>query len=752
MQHILRRMGLLAGAAAVSVSALTVCGLFMSASLAWAQGGSHITELRELEHDTSPPLDKIPPIPPEAGPQQVIPLHRTRGIFAQPPAQADPLVQSSVSGTTLSTSSGKNILGLGNGFSGPNGSFTVQYIPPDTNGAVGDTQFVQWVNASFAVFSKSTGSPVYGPAAGNTLWSSLGGPCARNNSGDPVAQYDKLANRWVLMQPVFKSPYYVCVAVSTSSDATGSYYRYAFPVPNSRFPDYPKLGVWSDGYYLTYNQFQGNSFQGAAACVLDRNRMLIGNTATMQCATVSASYGALLPADFDGRSASAPPAGSPGYFLNYDGNLASLDLWQSHVDWSNSNNSTFTGPTNIPVAAFSEACGGGACVPQSGTSQKLDSLGDRLMYRLAYRNFGSHESLLVNHSVDTGNGNTGIRWYELQNTGSGFGLYQQGTYAPDSNYRWMGSIAQDQAGDIALGYSVSSGSISPTIKYTGRVPGDTLGQMETENDLLGSITHGSQTSYARWGDYSSMAIDPVDDCTFWFTTEYQPTNGNAWSTRIASFSFSGCSGTSTPDFSMAASPSSLTLTQGQSSPSTVTVTALNGFAGTVNFSLSGCPSNPANACTISPGSVTGSGTATLTVTTDSTTVTGPYNITVAGTSGSLIHSTSVSLTVNAPATADFSVSASPGNRTLRAGGSAGYTVSVTPSGGYAGTVNLAVSGLPSNTTYSFTPPSVTGGSGSSTLTVNTTSSTPKGSYALIVTGTDIGGSPSHSTTVGLKVR
>jgi hypothetical protein len=480
--------------------------------------------------------------------------------------------------------------------------------------------------------------------------------------------------------------------------------------------------------------------------------MLIGNTATMQCATVNASYGALLPADFDGRSASAPPAGSPGYFLNYDGNLASLDLWQFHVEWSNSSNSTFTGPTNIPVAAFSEACGGGACVPQSGTSQKLDSLGDRLMYRLAYRNFGSHESLLVNHSVDTGNGNTGIRWYELQNTGSGFGLYQQGTYAPDSNYRWMGSIAQDQAGDIALGYSVSSGSISPTIKYTGRVPGDTLGQMETENDLLGSITHGSQTSYARWGDYSSMAIDPVDDCTFWFTTEYQPTNGNAWSTRIASFSFSGCSGTSTPDFSMAASPSSLTLTQGQSSPSTVTVTALNGFAGTVNFSLSGCPSNPANACTISPGSVTGSGTATLTVTTDSTTVTGPYNITVAGTSGSLIHSTSVSLTVNAPATADFSVSASPGNRTLRAGGSAGYTVSVTPSGGYAGTVNLAVSGLPSNTTYSFTPPSVTGGSGSSTLTVNTTSSTPKGSYALIVTGTDIGGSPSHSTTVGLKVR
>jgi len=746
MQHILRRMGLLSGAAAVSVSALTVCGLFMSASLAWAQGGSHITELRELEHDTSPPLDKIPPIPPEAGPQQVIPLHRTRGIFAQPPAQSDQLVQSSVSNTTLSTNSGKNILGLGNGFTGPNGSFTVQYIPPDTNGAIGDTQFVQWVNASFAVFDKSTGAPTYGPAAGNTLWSSLGGPCARNNSGDPIAQYDKLANRWVLMQPVFKSPYYVCVAVSTTSDATGSYYRYAFPVPNRLFPDYPKLGVWSDGYYLTYNQFQGNFFQGAAACVLDRNSMLVGNTASMQCATVSPSYGSLLPADFDGRNSSAPPAGSPGYFLNYDGNLASLDLWQFHVDWSNSNNSTFTGPTNIPVAAFSEACGGGACVPQSGTSQKLDSLGDRLMYRLAYRNFGSYQSLVVNHSVDTGNGNTGIRWYELQNTGSGFGLYQQGTYAPDSNYRWMGSIAQDQAGDIALGYSVSSGSISPTIRYTGRVPGDTLGQMETENDLLGSITHGSQTSYTRWGDYSSIAIDPVDDCTFWFTTEYQPTNGNAWSTRIASFGFPSCSGTLTLS-SVSLSPTSVV--GGNSSTGTVTLSAAAPSGGAA-VSLSSSNSSVAKV-PLSVAVAEGATSANFTVTTSSVTTTTSVNITA--TYGA--SSRNASLTVTPAPAGDFSLSASPGNRTVVRGSSGSYTISVSPSGGFTGPVTLSVSGVPpqSSASLSPNPVTVTGPSSvASQLTVSTGAHTPTKTYTLTITGTETTGSLSRSTSVSLTVQ
>ncbi len=211
----------------------------------------------------------------------------------------------------------------------------------------------------------------------------------------------------------------------------------------------------------------------------------------MQCFTnIRTSYGVLLPGDLDGTT--APPTGSPEYFLNFDGNDQSLDLWQFHVDWTTPANSWFgtsstnPNPTNIPVAAFTEACGEtvaelnyttGACIPQTGTTQGLDSYGDRLMYRLAYRNFGTYQALVANHTVTIGTSSsqTGIRWYELQNTGSGFGLYQQGTYAPDSNYRWMGSIAMDKVGDIALGYSVSSATMSPSIRYTGRVPNGSVG-------------------------------------------------------------------------------------------------------------------------------------------------------------------------------------------------------------------------------------------------------------------------------------
>ncbi len=734
--------------AAVSTSILAVlCLALLSALPAVAQGGEGRPEVvPEVKHDVSPPLREIAPIPPEAGPQQLIPLRPTHPVRVGVLAQPDPVLQTSPSGT-LSTNSGQDFLGVGNGLSG----FTVQYIPPDTNGAAGATQFVQWVNASFAVFNKSGGSVAYGPAAGNTLWSGFGGPCQRNNSGDPIAQYDKQAGRWVMMQPVYKSPYTICVAVSTTSDATGSWHRYAFSVPSGLFPDYPKLAVWTDGYYLSYNQFLGNSFVGPAACALDRNNMLSGNSATMQCfsSTVSPSYGSLLPADLDGST--TPPTGSPEYFLNFDPNLASLDLWQFRVNWSSPSSSTFSpSPTNIPVAAFSEACGGGACIPQLGTSQQLDSLGDRLMYRLAYRNFGSYEALVVSHSVNTGTsaGSTGVRWYELRQpspTGPNWGVYQQGTYAPDSNYRWMGSIAEDKVGDIALGYSVSSSTMSPSLRYTGHVPTDPLGQMESENDILAlvSITPGSQTSYTRWGDYSSMAIDPTDDCTYWYTTEYQPTNGVAWSTRIASFSFPGCMGTASPALSsLALSPSSVV--GGSSSTGTVTLSAAAPSGGAV-VSLSSSNSSVAQV----PSSVTvtaGTTSQTFTVTTSSVTTTTSVTIT-ASYSGS---SPTATLTVTPASAGDFSISASPTNRNVTHGSSTSYTVTVSPSGGFTGNVTLSVTGLPSNTTASFSPNPVTGGSGSSTLTISTTSTTPTGSYPLTITGTS--GSLSHSANVNLNVR
>ncbi len=459
--------------------------------------------------------------------------------------QADGALQT-VSGPLAGTTAGLNFAGVGQGDYG----FSDQYAPPDTNGAVGATQYVQWVNTYFAVFDKTTGAIASGfPKPGNSIWAGFGGGCQTNNDGDPIVQYDKLANRWILTQfSVSTTPYLQCVAVSTTSDATGSYYRYAFSYGTTQFPDYPKLGVWPDGYYISYNIFNnGQTFAGAKVCAFNRSAMLTGAAATQQCFQLSTSYGGLLPSDLDGTT--APPAGSPNYFMNFGAN--SLNLWKFHVDWANSANTTLTGPTNLPVASFSAACsGGGACIPQPGTSNKLDSLADRLMYRLAYRNRGGIESLLVNHSVTVGSKRTGItsvRWYELRNpAGSTMAagtpiVYQQGTLSTsDGIHRWMGSIAMDKNGDIALGYSASSSSVYPSIRYTGRVPTDTLGTMQSENIVQAGA--GSQTgTLHRWGDYSAMTVDPVDDCTFWYTTEYLKASGSFnWSTRIASFKFPGC--------------------------------------------------------------------------------------------------------------------------------------------------------------------------------------------------------------------
>jgi hypothetical protein len=747
---------------------LLVGGVFIATGLVLgtkpirAQGRAPVDVVHASTHDVSPPLDKIPAIPPGSGPVMAIPHRPVHPVRTPPPTpQQDSVLQLSTS-TTLGASTDQDFLGLGSGLQG----FTVQYIPPDTNGAAGDTQFVQWVNASFAVFDKSSGSVVYGPAAGNTLWSGMSGTagraCARNNSGDPIAQYDKQAGHWVMMQPVFKSPYYLCVAVSTTSDAKGSWYRYAFPIPTGLFPDYPKLAVWDDAYYVTYNQFQGNSFVGAAACALDRTNMLVGNNAVMECFSVSPAYGALLPADLDGST--TPPTGSPEYLLNYDADLHSLDLWQFQADFGASPSPKLTGPTNFGVAPFTEACGGGTCIPQKGTTQQLDSLGDRLMYRVAYRNFGSYESMLVSHSVNTGTsaGNTGVRWYELRESSpstppqSNWGLYQQGTYAPDSNYRWMGSLAQDKNGDIAMGYSVSSSTMSPTIRYTGRVPDttiDPLGTMESETDILTKVSTGSQTNYTRWGDYSSMALDPNDDCTFWYTNEYQPTNGNAWSTRIASFAFAGCSGgTSSGDFSLTSSPTSRTITQGDSTTYSITATPSGGFGSDVSLNVSGLPSNAT--ASFNPPSISGgSGSSTLTVNTSSSTSTGTYTLTLTGTSGSLTQTTDVTLVVNAASSGgSFTVSAGPSPQTIGTPGTASYNITVTPSNGFTGSVTLSVSGTPShsNSNFSVNPVSITGSSpGSSTLTIKANKKTQTGTFPLTITGT--GGGSSSSTTVGLTV-
>jgi hypothetical protein len=499
------------------------------------------TEIKQARRqDVSRPLREILPLAVTTSRKDFEPKR-----FGVPPTDlstnakrlSEAAVLQSAAAPAIAITQGLNFEGIGQGQYG----HTVNVAPPDTTGDVGATQYVQWVNLAFAVFDKTSGALLYGPAAGNTLWAGFGGPCQTSNDGDPIVQYDQLAQRWVLTQfavPGGTAGYHQCVAVSQTSDATGAYNRYQFDY--TAFNDYPHMGVWPDAYYVTYNMFGTVAFQGAKVCALDRAKMLAGLPATQQCFQLSTSFGGLLPADLDGTT--PPPVGAPNYLLNFGTNK--LNLWKFHVDWTTPANSTLTGPAAIPVAAFATACAGGTCVIQPSTAQKLDSLGDRLMYRLAYRNFGTHESLVVNHSVKVGTTNknpyTGVRWYELRSPGATPALFQQGTFSPDTNFRWMGSAAQDKVGNLAVGFSVSSGTVRPGIRFAARSPSDPAGTLGSETVIQTGI--GSQgRTLERWGDYSTLSVDPVDGCTMWYTTEYLRADGTFnWNTRIGSFKLQGC--------------------------------------------------------------------------------------------------------------------------------------------------------------------------------------------------------------------
>lgn len=423
-------------------------------------------------------------------------------------------------------------------------------LPPDTDGDVGPNHYVQMVNLSFAVFNKS-GTLLYGPVDNSTLWAGFTGPWTGTNDGDPIVLYDQAADRWLFSQfalPNYPNgPFYELIAISTTGDPLGSYYRYAFAFTD--MCDYPKFGIWPDAYYMSINNFKTGTLtsNGVGAAAFERDVMLSGGAARMVYFQLSptADPWSFLPSDWDGTN--TPPAGAPNYFIYaaddyYWGGSDRLEIYEFHVDWVNTSNSTFIGPTALNTAPFDMyLCGAtrDRCITQPGTSVMLEAIPDRLMFRLQYRNFGSYQAMVTNHTVDAdGSGKAGIRWYELRNTGSGWSIYQQGTYSPDSDHRWMGSIAMDGQGNIGLGYSVSSSSTYPSIRYTGRYAGDPLGQMtfSEENIITGS---GSQThSEARWGDYSMMSIDPSNDRTFWYTQEYIQTTGSApWRTRIASFEF-----------------------------------------------------------------------------------------------------------------------------------------------------------------------------------------------------------------------
>ena len=678
-----------------------------------------------VQHDVSPPLRGMAPVSPTARRLTERPL---RLVPRGGPQLPDGALQATTTAAVAATP-GLGFAGVGQGDYG----FSDRYAPPDTNGAVGATQYVQWVNTAFAVFDKSSGALVLGPIAGNTPWQGFGGGCETNNDGDPIVQYDKAAGRWILTQfSVSTTPYLQCVAVSTTSDATGTYNRYAFSYGTSQFPDYPKLGVWPDGYYITYNIFNnGTTFAGSKLCALDRARMLAGAAATQQCFQLSNSYGGVLPSDLDGTT--APPAGTPNLLMSFGSN--SLNLWRFHVDWATPANTTLGGPTSLAVASFSRACNGGTCIPQPSTQEKLDSLADRLMYRLAYRHFADgHEALVVNHSVTAGT-SVGIRWYELRNAaGTTMAsatpvVYQQGTYAPDSTYRWMGSIAMDGSGDIAVGYSASSTSLNPSVRYTGRVPGDPLGTLAAETTLKAGT--GSQlANLSRWGDYSAMTVDPIDDCTFWYTNEYLKSSGTFnWSTWISSFRYPGCGSSTQTLTSIAVSPTSASVPTG----------------GTQQFSATALDQSgqPMNTQPSFSWSVSGGGSVSSTgLFTAGTTAGGPFTVTAA--SGGVNGTAGV--TVTSTQTADFSLSVSPGSQTARRGTTAVYTVTVNRINGFAGLVSLSLSGQPQGVSVSFSPnPAST----SSTLSLALTPNGSRGTYALTISGTS--GSLTHTVAATLTV-
>jgi hypothetical protein len=511
-----------------------------------------------VHHDTSPPLRSMPPRPlTKAGQQNReipnrIPLDMASRHHPTPPGQ-DPLLQNGpvVQSTPTPSLSFE-------GLSDDDNAATVggRVVPPDTNGDVGPNHYVQTINLILAVWNKS-GTRIFGPVPVSDLWNGFGGICETNNDGDPTVLYDDLANRWVISQFAIGTDGHQCVAVSTTGDPTGSYHRYDFNVSPLTFNDYPKMGVWPDGYYISANQFAG-SFQGAIAVAFERSRMLSGLSAQMvkfgPLPCLAECNFSLQPSHFEGGT--QPPAGAPNTFVQaWDdetwGTGVGPDgyrLWDFTVNWASPGSSSFVVLPQVNAPEFdAEFCNFSRnCIPQPAPGEGLDVLGQFTMFRSQYRNFGTHETIAISHSVDVnGASRGGVRWAELRDNGSGWILHQTGTYAPDTNSRWMSSIAMNAAGDIAIGYSVSSSSTFPSVRYATRCAADPLGTMGNEVTLVAGAGV-QQASANRWGDYSSMSVDPVND-SFWFTQEYYANSGSFdFKTRIGSFNGCGGGGGCTP--------------------------------------------------------------------------------------------------------------------------------------------------------------------------------------------------------------
>ena len=462
----------------------------------------------------------------------------------------------------LGANLGVNFEALGLGTPG----FIIAGAPPDTTLAVSPTHIVQWVNSQFAIYDKLGNRllPAPGFLNGNAIWAGLSPSslCRTTNRGDPIVQYDRINQRWVLSQFAFNGNFTQnsqCIAVSQTNNPMGAYNLYEYGFGNV-LPDYGKLGIWTDAYYITYNMFlNGASFAGGRACAYDKAGMLAGAPSPVSICFNRTDRFSFLPADLDGTI--MPPAGTPNIHVSWNWAFLAtapytMQLTKFRPNFATPALSTFDdgfgGASGsfvaVPLDASTfAACNdnGDNCVPQPGTAQRLDTLGSRHMYRLVYRNFGSYDALLFTQAVDPSNANpakASLRWWEIRNPNANPPVvYQNSTFMPDNTReRWMSSAAFDKLGNIGVGYSISGSTMFPSIAVAGRRRTDAKNLLRTE--VLVQAGGGSQTTgLSRWGDYSTMQIDPADECTFWYTTQYIGTNGTFnWRTRIASFKFPNC--------------------------------------------------------------------------------------------------------------------------------------------------------------------------------------------------------------------
>jgi len=448
-------------------------------------------------------------------------------------------------------------------------TFGFRVNPPDPVGDVGPNHYVEMINLVFAVYSKS-GALLLGPVDTGTLWANFAVDDCTDPSGDPIVIYDQFADRWILTQFTTRGPeYFNCVAISQTGDPTGAYYRYAFST-GLNFPDYPKYGVWTHSYIITTREFGPTEEYGIGVYALERNKMINGDPKARAVSffldgnapgMLPLVGDGLLPPDIDGKQKPknedpAPIIGTQDDGALYGATFDALNIWDLSVHWRSTPTASLTLNTQLPVAAFDSIfpCGPSSrdCLPQPGITnpaQYLDILSyrQRPTWRLAYRNFKTYDAMVTNQSVEALPGVAGVRWYEIRRTGNTYSVYQQGTYAPgDGVHRWMGSVAQDKKGNMAVGYSVVNGTtVFPGIRYTGRLAGDPLGTLPLGEGVIINGSGVQRTTNSRWGDYTSMNIDPVDDCTFWYVNEYYTAAGQAsslagWQTRIASFKLPGC--------------------------------------------------------------------------------------------------------------------------------------------------------------------------------------------------------------------